>query len=179
MTLPRRIYWWLIRRLPPRQARALRAAVIYAASGGRRRAFAPRINTTVNFTPPLLRLLCVALEVSGDELARVVQRVVDAAQDPTRIAFVTDSDAVHLFRRTGCRVEYVPPRADWEAHFPERDYESFLRHRIDSIVRMYRVERMASFGSVPDGLLWSLAGKPAEPTQPELAPPEPAAAANQ
>ncbi len=165
MTLPRRVYWWLIRRLPPGQARALRAAVIYAASGGRRRAFPPKVTTSVNFTPPKLKLLCMAWEVSEEELAGIVQRVLDAVGDPTRVACVSDSDAVHLFRKTGCRVEYVPPRTDWESHFPERDYESFVRHRIDALFRIYEVERTVTFGAVPDGLLWSLVGKPSEPAE--------------
>lgn len=161
MRAPRRIYWWIVRRLPPRYARALRSAVVYVGTGGRRRALAPGLTSTIKFTPPRLKLLCIALEVSEAELAALVDRVLGIAVDPTRVAFVSDNDAVHLFRKRGCRFEYVPPRVDWEAHFPERDYESFLGHRIDSLFGVYGVERTMTFGSIPDGLLLGLAGEPA------------------
>ena len=160
--MARRFYWWLIRRLPPRYARALRSAVIFLASGGHRRAFPHRIaHTPIKFTPPRIRLLCIVWGLPESGLSAIVDRVL-AVAEPAGVVVVSDSDAVHLFRKGGCRFEYVPPREDWEAHFPERDYDTFVRHRLDSLHESYTVEREAVFGDIGDGLLRSLAGAPTE-----------------
>ena len=165
MNPARRAYWWLVRRLPNRWARALRATVIFVASGGRRRAFARRQagridHSLIRFTPPKIRLVCIAWGLEERELADVVARVL-AVADPSEVVVVADSDAVHLFRRGSCRFEYVPPRCDWESHFPDSDYDAFVAHRIDSLGGAYRFERVVIFGDLTDGLLRGLAGAPA------------------
>lgn len=166
----RRAYWWLVRRLPPRQARALRSLVVFVGSGGRRRAFPPRLGQAqpIKWTAPEIKLACVAWGVPEEELATIVDRLL-AVAEPARVIVVSDSDAVHLFRGGSCRFEYVPPRVDWEAHFPERDYDAFVRHRIDSLFESYRVERLVAFGELTDGLLRGLAGATPETPAPARA----------
>lgn len=139
--------------------------MIYLASGGRRRAFAPRLaridHTPIRFTPPNIKLMCIVWRLPEAELADIVRRVLEIA-GPSTVVVVSDSDAVHLFRKGGCRFEYVPPREDWERHFPERDYDTFVSHRISSLDESYRVERHALFGELDDGLLRALAAEAPE-----------------
>jgi len=103
--------------------------------------------------------MCIVWGVREAELADTLGRVL-AIVDPADVVVVSDSDATHLFRKGGCRFEYVPPRADWERHFPERDYDTFVGHRVDSLHESYRIERQVVFGAIPDGLLRGLAGQP-------------------
>lgn len=140
--------------------------MIFLASGGRRRAFPRGIatrmdHTPIRFTPPKIKLLCIVWALPEPELRAIVDRVL-AVAEPADVVVVSDSDAVHLFRKGGCRFEYVPPRDDWEAHFPERDYDDFVRHRLDSLHGSYRIEREAVFGRIEEGILRSLAGAPVE-----------------
>lgn len=155
----RRIYWWLLRRLPHRPARALRSFAVFVASGGRRRAFPPRLTQAppIRWKQPEIKLACLAWGVPEAELAGIVERLL-AVAEPARVIVVSDSDAVHLFRGGSCRFEYVPPRVDWETHFPERDYDAFVQHRLSSLFESYRVERLVAFGDLTDGLLRGLAG---------------------
>ncbi len=131
-------------------------------------------HTPIRFTPPRIKLLCIVWARPEPELREIVDRVLSVA-DPADVVVVSDSDAVHLFRKGGCRFEYVPPRDDWEAHFPDRDYDTFVRHRLDSLHASYRIEREAVFGRIEEGILRSLAGAPVEEIEPAPAPPAPAA----
>lgn len=146
MEAARRLYRWLVRRLPPPAAWAVWRAGLLAASA--RRARVP---------PPGVRVARVAWGVGEQELGAVVDGLLaDAVGPPSEVLVVSDCDAVHVAAARGCRLEHVPPRAGWARAFPGADYDAFLSGRGQAIARAYRIGRLEDGGRCPDALLRGL-----------------------
>lgn len=136
---PRRLYRWLVRRLPPRAAWALWRAALAAARGRRRSVAGPPIASAH-----------VAWGATEADLAAFIERLTDGPDvDPTRLLVVTDCDAVHLAAARGVRLEHLPPPADWRRRFPDGDYDGFLERRLRSILASYRVASLEAAAGTP------------------------------
>jgi hypothetical protein len=85
-------------------------------------------------------VMMVLWDVSTDEMERLVGGL--ALPGRVRPVFVTNSDAFRVFRRHGRFFEYIPPRAEWVGHNPERDWGRFVSERFDNLVAIYRPRRI-------------------------------------
>ncbi len=75
-----------------------------------------------------------AVGATGHELTALLEELDrKSGVDTSRALVVTDSDDFARFRDHGARLEFVPPRGDWEAQGLPGDYESFLQGRIAEI----------------------------------------------
>ncbi|MGI8805545.1 MAG: hypothetical protein ACR2IN_07650 [Thermoleophilaceae bacterium] len=125
----RRLYRWLVRRLPPRAAWTLWRAAMLAARRRRGRVAGPPIASAH-----------VAWGASEGELAALVKRLMDGPEnDPARLLVITDCDAVHVAAARGVRLEHVPPSEEWRRRSPDGDYDAFLERRLRSILASYRI----------------------------------------
>jgi hypothetical protein len=84
----------------------------------------------------------LALGVDEDGLAGVLDGVAAVEGAAGRTLYVTDCDAFHQLRDRGLLFEYIPPRADWEAHIDADGYDAFLARRLQTITRTYRPARV-------------------------------------
>ena len=148
MAALKRLYRWLVRRLPPRAAWMLwRAGVLVAA---RRRA---------HVAGPEVALAHVAWNRSEEELVALMERLVaDSDAPPSHVLVISDCDAVHVAAARGCRVEYIPARSEWERAFPGGDYPAFLSARGMAIAAAYRIGRLETPDETPEPLSGGLRG---------------------
>jgi len=139
----RRLYRWLVRRVPPRAAWALWRAALLVAQRRRGRVAGPTI-----------ALAHLAWGASERELAALVERLTDgAAGDPGNLLVISDCDAVHVAAARGVRLEYVPPREEWRRRFQAGDYDAFVERRLRSIFASYRIASLVAPDGVSEGVL--------------------------
>lgn len=149
MAGPRRLYRWLVRRVPPRAAWTLWRVALAVASARRRRVGGPGV-----------AVACVAWGASEGQVDRLLKRLVaDLGGEPDRLLVISDCDAVQLAAARGCRFEYLPPRDEWERRFPGAEYDAFLTRRAESIQSSYRIDRVELEGEAPAPLRRMLTGK--------------------
>lgn len=152
---PRRLYRWLVRRVPPRAAWALWRAALLAAR--RRRA---------GVAGPAIASAHVAWGATEADLAALVERLANGPEaDPARLLVITDCDAVHVAAARGVRLEHVPPAAEWRRRFPDGDHGAFVERRVRSILASYRISAIVAPDGVPEAVLRaaSEAGVPRSP----------------
>ena len=129
---PRRLYRWLIRRMPPRAAWALWRAALFAARRRRGQVAGPPIASAH-----------VAFGATEAGLAELVERLAGGPEtDPSRLLVITDCDAVHVAAARGVRLEHLPALAGWRRRFPDGDYGAFLERRLRSILASYRIAEL-------------------------------------
>lgn len=144
----RRLYRWLVRRLPPRAAWAIWRAGVAAAAARRRAVPGPEVEVAQ-----------VAWGASESELEQIVARLVEGSgAPPSHLLVVSDCDAVHAAAARGCRLEHVPAAGDWERRFPSVDYDAFLASRGHAIRAAYRIRRLDAGTGTPEALRLGLAG---------------------
>ena len=140
---PRRLYRWLVRRMPPRAAWALWRAALFAARRRRGQVAGPPIASAH-----------AAFGATEAGLAELVERLAGGPEtDPARLLVITDCDAVHVAAARGVRLEHLPPLAEWRRRLPEGDYEAFVERRLRSILASYRIASLRVPDGVPKGLL--------------------------
>ncbi len=139
----RRLYRWLVRRVPPRAAWVLWRAALLAA---RRR--------PGHVAGPAIALAQIAWGASEDELAALVERMADgAAGDSGELLVISDCDAVHVAAARGVRLEHVPPLESWRRRVPNGDYDAFVERRLRSILASYRIASLVAPDGALDGVL--------------------------
>ena len=139
----RRLYRWLVRRVPPRAAWALWRAALLAARHRRGRVAGPSIAVAQ-----------IAWGASEDELGALVERLADgAAGDPGKLLVISDCDAVHVAAARGVRLEHVPPLEAWRRRVPSGGYDAFVERRLRSILASYRIASLVASEDAPDGVL--------------------------
>lgn len=156
-------YWALLRKLPPGPAGVLRRVIgsIRSSRLVADRLPPPKLNSGQESD---VRLVCVVWDAPEEELASVVGRLAPLARGrPAQVLVVANRDAFHLFRDNGCRFEFIPPREDFQAHFPDRDHDRFALRRIESIVETYAPARVLLVGRPSEELLGGLAASTLAP----------------
>lgn len=105
---------------------------------------------------PGVLLVALGLDAHG---IRDLADAVAGAQRRTgaRVMLVIDTDAFAHLRAHDLPFEYVPPRGDWDVHIAvgETDpadggYDRFLAGRLESILAVYRPERVLAASSVAE-----------------------------
>lgn len=132
MSIVRRLYRELLRRLPAR--------VGYALWRLARRLASLRRN---GVEPPAIDRARLAIGMEEAELAAAADALLaEHGGEPSRLLLITDCDAVHVAAARGVRLEYVPGPEALERLDPAADRDAFLEGRIDSIRASYRIARL-------------------------------------
>ena len=101
---------------------------------------------------PRPELACVALDTSDGELLAGLDELLGDGLDPVRLLVLTDSAEFALLREAGVAFEYVPPRADVEAHLPELDYDELVRRRLAAALAGRSPHRFEAIGASREDL---------------------------
>ena len=105
-----------------------------------------------------VELMVAALGLSESDLDRALELLTTGSgREPATLLAVVDSDSFDLLRQRGCRFEFVPPREDWDRHFPGESYEHFLQARLAELQRAYAPARTLLLGELTEPVVRALA----------------------
>jgi len=105
-----------------------------------------------------VELLIVALGMTESQLQSLLETLSGPSGRALEgVLLVIDTDAFGLMREAGCRFEFVPPREDWQRHFPDNAYEDFVRARLTELQGAYAPPRTLALGEAADLVLAGLA----------------------